>query len=87
MKIVYSRGFVKSARKIPESIKKKLVTLLEFLEENPFHPQLHTKPLAGKLRGYFSFRITRDWRVIFYFLDEDTVYLIDIAHRKDIYKK
>ena len=87
MKIVYSKEFVKSAKKIPKNIKKKFVNLLEILEENPFHPQLHTKPLAGNLRGYFSFRITREWRVIFCFLQGDTIFLIDVAHRKNIYKK
>lgn len=65
MEIVYSSDFIKSAKSIPKPIQKKLAALLEILNENPFHPKLHTKPLVGPLRGFYSFRITRDWRVIF----------------------
>lgn len=86
MKIVYAKDFIKSAKTLPQPIKKKLSCLLEVLQENPFHPKLHTKPLVGKLKGYFSFRITRDWRVIFCFLSAEEIFLVDVAHRKDIYK-
>ena len=86
MKVVYSRDFIKSVKLTPKPIKRKLIILLEILKENPFHQKLHTKPLVGELRGFYSFRITRDWRVIFNFLDSQTIFLIDIAHRRDIYK-
>ncbi|MDP1538738.1 MAG: type II toxin-antitoxin system mRNA interferase toxin, RelE/StbE family [bacterium] len=86
MKIVYSSEFLKSAKFTPKPIQKKLADLLEIFQSNPFHPKLHTKPLVGKLKGFYSFRITRDWRVIFIFLNSETISLIEIAHRKDIYK-
>lgn len=86
MEIVYSNDFIKSAKSIPKPIQKKLAALLEILNENPFHLKLHTKPLVGPLRGFYSFRITRDWRVIFNFLNSYKIFLIDIAHRKDIYR-
>ena len=86
MKIVYSKEFIKSAKLIPKQIKKKLAASLKILSENPFNPKLHTKPLVGELRGFYSFRITRDWRVIFDFLNPKEIFLIDVAHRKDIYK-
>lgn len=86
MKIVYSRDFVKSVNSMSKPIQKKLADLLEIFQNNPFHSKLHTKPLTGKLKRFYSFRITRDWRVIFVFLNSETISLIDIAHRKDIYK-
>lgn len=86
MEIVYSGDFVKSAKLVPKFVQKKLANLLETLKENPFHQKFHTKPLTGKLKGYYSFRITRDWRVIFNFLNSKTIFLIEVAHRKDIYK-
>jgi len=61
--------------------------LIQILKENPFHSSLHTKHLSGKLSGLLSFRITRDWRVIFRFLEPDIIQLIEAADRKDIYKK
>lgn len=86
MKIVFSKDFVKSAKILPASIKKKLSVLLDALKKNPFDEKLHTKPLMGSLKGNYSFRITRDWRVIFVFLDNQTISLVDAAHRKDIYR-
>ena len=56
------------------------------LQNNPFHPLLHTKKLTGQLAGFFSFRITRDYRVIFEFSDPDTLRLIRAADRKEIYR-
>lgn len=86
MKIVYSRDFVKAAGGTPKPIQQKLAILLEILERNPFDEKLHTKPLMGKLKNFYSFRITRDWRVIFNFVNSNGVFLVNIAHRKDIYK-
>ena len=86
MKIVYSSDFVRLTKVTPKPIQRKLANLLEILQNDPFHPKLHTKPLVGKLKGFYSFRVTRDWRVIFVFLNPETISLIDIAHRKDIYR-
>lgn len=84
--VVYPPSFLKSAKKLPELQQKKLAQLLEILQENPFHSKLHTKTLTGPLTGFYSFRITRDWRVIFQFLAPNKVKLIEVGHRKDIYK-
>jgi len=86
VELFYTNKFLKSAKKLPKQIKKKLSSELVILERNPFDSLLHTKQLTGSLVGYYSFRITRDWRVIFNFIDTKTVKLIDVAHRKDIYK-
>ncbi len=86
LKLFCTGNFLKQSKKLPVSIQKKLARQLEILKENPFNSLLHSKPLAGSLAGLYSFRITRDWRVIFYFLNEWTVKIVDVAHRKDIYK-
>lgn len=86
IRIIYSRSFIKSAKKLPSPVKKKLAALLEGMGVNPFAPNLHTKPLAGKLAGLYSLRITRDWRVIFYFKGKENIVLIDASHRSDVYK-
>ena len=86
LEIVYTSDFLKTAKKLSEDIQGKLARQVEALKQNPFHSVLHTKPLAGQLAGFYSFRITRDWRVIFYFLNEFSVKLIRVGHRKDIYR-
>jgi len=86
LKLVYTKRFLKSAKKLPFYIQNNLSGKLETLQENPFHSFLHTKSLTGILSGFYSFRITRNWRVIFCFIEPKIIKLVEIAHRKDIYK-
>ena len=67
VEIVYGNQFKKFAQNLPKLQKEKLALLLLILNENPFDQRLHSKSLRGPLEGFFSFRITRDWRVIFVF--------------------
>lgn len=87
MLVVFSSDrFLKTAAKLPANQQEKLADLLETLRKNPFDPQLHTKHLTGKLSGLYSFRITRDWRVIFRFLSPQEILLVNVDHRKDVYR-
>jgi addiction module RelE/StbE family toxin len=86
MRVVYSREFVKQVTVLPKKTQKMLDILLRILSKNPFYPTLHTKNLKGELSRMFSFRITRDWRVIFIFEDNNTIRLVKIGNRKDIYR-
>ena len=84
--IYYGKNFLKSAKNLQQPQQEKLAKLLENLAKNPYERKLHTKHLTGKLSGLYSFRITRDYRVIFQFLSPNEIQLVEIAHRKDIYK-
>ena len=86
MRIEYGNKFLKSVQKLPVEQQEKLDTLLEVLSENPYDASLHTKKLTGTLTGFFSFRISRDWRVIFSFIDPTTVRAVLAKHRKDVYR-
>ena len=85
-RIVTTEQFLDASANLPLHQQKKLGTLFEILQKNPFHPKLHTKTLHGKLSGLYSFRITRDWRVIFEFADPDIIYILRVVHRKDAYR-
>jgi len=86
MRLIYSDNFFAQSKKLPVAIQNKLARLLELLTEDCFHPLLHTKKLSGNLNKAYSFRITRDWRVIFVFEDTDVIKLLKVGHRKDIYE-
>jgi len=86
VRLVYSDRFLAESGNLPKSVQTKLARLLELLAGDPFHPLLHTKRLSGKLASMYSFRITRDWRVIFTFEPQDKIRLAKIGHRKEIYK-
>lgn len=86
VQVITGPRFLKAAKALSVSHRHFLAALVEKLTIDPFHPQLHTKKLNGPFTGLFSFRLTRDWRVTFEFVDPKTVQLIDVAHRKDIYR-
>jgi len=83
--IIFQPEFERNAKRLPEHIKRLLKELLVFFQQDPFHPRLHSKPLKESWSGCFSFRVTRNYRVIFKpSSDMITVYTID--HRKDAYR-
>lgn len=84
--IEYDRAFEKQAANLDMPLRKKLSVLLTLMAENPYDARLHTKPLSEPFAGILSFRITRDWRVTFHFLNSTTVRLLEVKHRKDIYR-
>ncbi|OGZ65981.1 MAG: hypothetical protein A3C50_03085 [Candidatus Staskawiczbacteria bacterium RIFCSPHIGHO2_02_FULL_43_16] len=86
IRVVFHPKFRKFAKKLPQPQADRLAVLIETLQEDPFHSSLHTKKLGGELAGLFSFRITRDWRVLFKFIEDQTIQLLRIDHRKDVYR-
>lgn len=84
--IVFGNRFLRSAKELDNQLKPKLKKSLDVLLAEPFSPSLHTKPLTGKLSDFYSFRLGRDYRVIFKFISDNIIYLVDVGHRKDIYK-
>lgn len=86
IEIRYDREFEKQIVKLQPRLRKKLATLLEHMADDPYDPRLHTKPLSEPLAGILSFRITRDWRVTFHFVSATVVRLLEVKHRKDIYR-
>ena len=86
MEIYFGNHFVRNAKRLPEVQKRRLAQLLTLLARNPYDSKLHTKHLTGKLSGIYSFRVGRDYRVLFQFLSPTEIQLVDVAHRKDIYR-
>lgn len=86
IRIYYSDQFLRAARRLENKLQDKLTELIVLLKENPFHSKLHSKKLSGEIAGIYSFRITRDWRVLFKFLSPLEIQLIDVGRRKEIYR-
>ena len=84
--VSYGSGFLKDVRALPLEAQEKLVKLLDMLRRDAFDARLHTKALSAPLVGRFSFRITRRYRVFFYFKNANMAVFFEIDHRKDIYR-
>ncbi len=66
-------------------LKPKLLQALETFADNPLSPPLRTHKLSGKLKGLWAFVIAYDCRVIFRFLDNQNILLIDIGKHDEVY--
>ena len=85
---VWDEGFKRSYRKRIQRfphLKKRFWEKLEVFLENPYASPLRTHRLSGKLSGQWAFSIDDDYRVIFEFISEGTVLLIDFGTHDEVY--
>jgi len=83
-RVAVTRRFVKSYKKLPQSIKKQAKQYEVVFRTNPFDRRLDTHKLHGKDKEAWAFSITRRHRVKFIFLTDTSVLLLDIGTH-DIY--
>jgi len=66
-------------------LKDKIAERLGAFADDPFHPSLRTHKLSGKLEGLWSFIVEYDCRIVFRFLENGDVLLIDIGKHDEVY--
>jgi len=86
MKIVETNRFRKSFEKLDQQTRKKAHKQFQLFFRDLFHPSLHTEKLKPKQSNIWSFRVDRNFRVIFTFLNQETILVLDVGPH-DIYKK
>lgn len=84
--IQFAPRFLKQAKGMPGHVKDLLKMQVRRLHEDSNDPRLHIKQLQGKLGGLYSFRVTRNYRVIFKIAKEQIYILLAVDDRKDIYR-
>ena len=88
IRAVWDQGFKRSYKKRVRNnsrLKKKFWEKMEIFLENPFSPQLRTHKLSGKLAGQWAFSVDDDCRIVFEFVGEDRVLLIDVGSHDEVY--
>jgi len=85
MDIAYSRGFLKSASRLPKRIIELADRKEALFRDEPFHPSLETHKLHGKDKDAWGFSIDRKYRIKFLFLESNRVLFLDIGLH-DIYQ-
>lgn len=86
MQILITEEFEKRYNCLTVTIKKKAEKQEKLFKANPFYPSLHTEKLEPKGRQVWSFRIDRSYRIIFRFVDKDTVLFLTVGSHDWIYK-
>jgi len=85
MKIILSKKFLRQAGKLSGDILALIQKQKDFFIINPFDPKLKTHKLHGKLAEYWSFSINHTHRIIFEFVDSNTVWFHSVGSH-DIYE-
>lgn len=84
MKIFYLPKFRREYKKLPGKIKDLAEEREMIFRHNPFDPRLKTHKLSGPLKDFWSFYLDYRYRIIFDFIDENTVRFYSVGDH-DIY--
>ena len=79
------KNLIRKKVNINKRLKDKFWKALNLFVKNSFDHNLRTHKLTGKLEGYWAFSIDYDCRVIFKFLKEDKILLMDIGSHDEVY--
>lgn len=77
-RIYYSSHFKKKAQKY-RHLRKKILRRIAIFKKDPFDKRLGAHKLSGRLKSYWSFSVDYRVRILFEFIDEESVGFIDIG--------
>jgi len=78
-------AFKKKYKRIPKRIKQKAKKMEVIFQEKPFDARLRIHQLHGQKRTAWAYSIDHSYRIIFVFINKDTVLYLDIGTH-EIYK-
>lgn len=82
----YTSLFLKSFQKLPEKINLLYADKERLFFTDPYHPQLKTHKLSGKLSSFWAFSVDYHYRVLFRFITPNVVIFYDIGTH-EIYRQ
>ncbi len=83
--IRYSSHFRRRFKKLDPQLAGEVAKSENLFRADCFHPSLDTHKLKGKLKGFWSFSITRKYRILFQFLSANEAYFVDVDDH-DMYR-
>jgi len=84
--LIYSENAKKNLDQLDKVAKQRIVNFLNNKVIASANPRTFGKPLQGKIRSYWSFRMS-DYRIICYLEDEELIVcVVRIGHRREVYK-
>ncbi|MFH1075442.1 MAG: type II toxin-antitoxin system RelE/ParE family toxin [Pseudomonadota bacterium] len=84
-KIQKTSRFTRDVKKLPTSVQEEAFSIAQQLADDVFHPELNVRHMTG-FKGICRVVVMIEYRIIFSF-DTETLYLLRIGHRKEIYRK
>lgn len=83
---VFDRRFERDFKHLNRDLQNIIRERISIFREDPFDVRLHSHKLHGKLDGRWSFSVTSNYRVIFRFVDSQTIVLQAVGPH-DLYER
>lgn len=83
--VIYTKDFYKSLKKKDKFVQGKARERIRIFRGDPFNVLLDNHKLHGEYENRRSFNITGDYRIIFYYVNENTVCFTDIGTHPELY--
>jgi len=84
-KIVVTKTFEKSLKKLTHVEQKQVASKLKLLHANPYHPSLRTKKIKG-LKDLFECSVNMDIKILWKYEGTDIIITLDIGHHSIVDK-
>ena len=85
MEIFLHKNFVKKYDKLRSGEKKRFKERRDIFLKDPYNPILNNHALNGKYMGYRSISVAGNIRIIYKFLDKDTVLFSEMGTHSELY--
>lgn len=86
MKILFSKKFRKEFKEFPTKIQKRITERIVLFSENDNNPLLNSHALHGEYAKYYSINISGDIRVLYEFIDKNTVLFVKVGTNNKLYE-
>ena len=81
----FTKAYKKRIKNNPE-LRELFWDSLEIFAMDPFHPALKTHPLKDHLEGKWAFSVDYDCRVVFHFVSDTEIALLNVGTHEQVYK-
>lgn len=85
MPIHYTEQFIRDFRSLPKEMQRLAIRQETIFRADATDPRLHTKALKGTLKGLYSVRVTRNYRVLYAWKEKNVALFYEIGDRQYIY--
>lgn len=85
MQYILSKRFEKEFAKLPKSIKKKVLAVLQNFIDNPTNSALRNHRLSGKWTNHYSINVTGDVRAVYVYIEDSVVHFVAVGSHSELY--
>jgi len=85
IKVKYTPNFFRKLKKLESLLQEEVFEKIELFENKENHKTLKVHKLRGKIKGLYGFSVNYDTRIIFEYINNDTVLFLTIGNHY-IYK-